>query len=279
MGVLIEDQVLVHLVGHRDHVVLDAQTGDDVELLSAEHLAGGVVWRVEQQHPGAGAEGGSQLVGIEGVGGRPQLHQAVRGAGHRDVGRVDVEVGLEGHHLVAGPGQGQDRRGDGLGGARGDQNLGVGVELQAPEPLLVVGHSLTQHRVADAGRVLVELAANGLDGGLGHRSRPVGVGKALAQVDGTGADRQGRHLREHRCPAEGLQAVAQIGQALDGHRHRLRLRPRATTAAAASASVGRGSRPQPEPGATKSSRNSQASSLSSPATRATTLPSAVTPTV
>ena len=177
----------------------------------------GLCGRVEQQQSGAGAKRGGELVGIEAVAGRAQLHQPAPSTGHRDVGRVDVEVRLERHHLVAGAGQGQDRGGDRLSGARGDQHLGVGIEVHAPEPLLVLGDGLAQHRVADTRRVLVEGAPDGLDGGLGHLGRPVGVGEALAQVDGAGADRQRGHLGEYRCSAEGLEPLTKERLGVGGH--------------------------------------------------------------
>ena len=50
-----------------------------------------------------------------------------RAARHRDAGGVRVVVRLQGDDLVARLQQGEQRGGDGLGGARGDQHLGVGV--------------------------------------------------------------------------------------------------------------------------------------------------------
>ena len=124
-----------------------------------------------------------------------------------------VEVGLEHHNLVARLDQRQHRRGDGLGRTGGDQHLGVGIDLQAVEASLVVGHRPAQRWDAQAGRVLVVAGTHRSHCRLEDRVGPVGVGEALAEVDGAGARRQLGHLREDRG-AEALEALDEVGVAL-----------------------------------------------------------------
>ena len=56
------DQVLVHLVGHRDQVVAAADRGQQLQLVALEHPPGGVVRRVQHQH--------ARAVGQRGLDGR-----------------------------------------------------------------------------------------------------------------------------------------------------------------------------------------------------------------
>ena len=97
----LEHEVLVHLVGHRDEVVLDAELRDHLELGAREHLAGRVVRRVQQQHARARRDRARELVGIEGVLGCAQLHDAPLRAGERDARGVRVVVRLERDDVVA----------------------------------------------------------------------------------------------------------------------------------------------------------------------------------
>ncbi len=82
------DEVLVDLVGDRDEVVLPAHGRDLLELAAVEHLARGVVGRVEQQQPGAGGDRRLERRRIQVPVGRAQRDRAAAGAGHRDAGGV-----------------------------------------------------------------------------------------------------------------------------------------------------------------------------------------------
>ena len=85
--------------------------------------------------------------------------------------------------------------------------------------LLMVGDGPAQLGDARPRGVLVVAGTDGGDGGLGHHGRTVGVGEALAEVDGAGLDGERRHLREDRR-AEPLQAGREVGQ--PGHAVTLR---------------------------------------------------------
>ena len=119
-------------------------------------------------------------------------------AGTRDERRVGVVVGLEGDDLVAVVDERQDRRGERFGRAGGDEHLGCRVDVDSVEPALVAGDGLAKHGQPDARRVLVDAVGDRLAGRLEHLGRAVFVGKALAEVDGAGAQREGAHLGEDR---------------------------------------------------------------------------------
>ena len=212
----VEDQVLVDLVGDHPRVVLARQRADELELGPAEHLAGGVVRGVEQHQPGAGGEGRPERVLVDGEVGEAQDGGTADRAGQRDRGGVRVVVGLEGHDLVAGLAQGEHHRGDRLGGAGRHEDLPVGVDVEPVEAPLVRRHRRPQLRNARTGRVLVAAAVDRRDGRVEHLARPVGVGKALAEVDRAGARGQGAHLGEDGG-AEALHArdqrISHAGQA------------------------------------------------------------------
>ncbi len=227
----VEHEVLVHLVGDRDQVVLHAQPRDELELLDREDLAGGVVRRVEEQHARVRRDGALERVGVERPVGRAQLHDASVRAGERDARGVRVVVRLEGDDVAPRLAQREQRRGDRLGRARGDQHLGVGVVLERPPLRLVGGDRVAELGDADAGWVLVVAGADRLDGGVEHLGGTVLVGEALAEVDRTGGDGQRRHLGEDRG-AEALHALDEV--------RRIAHRPRAQPATKLSRTLRRG---------------------------------------
>lgn len=193
------DQVFVHLVGDHEQVVFDGESGDGTPLVIGQDHAGGVVRRVEQQHPGAGCDGVPQRVevGAEVRGAEGQRY--ADGARHGDAGGVRVVERLEGDHLVARLQQGEHRGGDGLRGPRGDQHLRVGVETDAVEAPLVVGDRRAEFRDARTRRVLVAAAvAQRPDRRLADFRRAVGVRETLPQIDRAGGRGQRGHLREDR---------------------------------------------------------------------------------
>ena len=192
------DEVLVDLVGHGEEVVLEADPGDGVELAGREDPAGRVVGRVQEDEAGLRADGGGQGVGVEGEVGGAQGDDPALGAGHGDGGGVGVVIGLEGDDLVARLAQPEHGGGDRLRGAHGDDDLGVGVVVEAVPAALMLGDRLAQRRQARPRRVLVVPGPDGGDGRLGHLRRPVGVGEALAEIDRPRPGGQDRHLVEDR---------------------------------------------------------------------------------
>ena len=163
-----------------------------------------------------GAERGRELVRVERPVRRAQRHDPPLRAGHGDAGGVGVVERLEAHDLVAGLAQREQGGGDRLRGARGDQDLAVGVELLAVEAQPVGGDRVAQLGDAGAGRVLVVARADGRHGGLQHLLRPVRVGEALPEVERAGAHGERRHLGEDRR-AEAGQLLRQEAARTERH--------------------------------------------------------------
>jgi hypothetical protein len=98
----------------------------------------------------------------------------------------------------------------------GDEDLGVGVVVEAVAELLVLDDRLAQHRQPRPGRVLVEAAVDRVDRRVEHRARAIGVGEPLTEVDAAGARGQRAHLGEDRG-AEALQLGGQERDTVAGH--------------------------------------------------------------
>jgi hypothetical protein len=183
-----------------DDVVGEAGGGDAIQLALAEHLAGGVVGRVEHEELGARAERAVELVGIEVPAGRPQPHHPRDAARHLDGGHVEIIEGLEDDHLVARIDQGQDGVEQGLGGAAGDGDLGLRIDGVAVARLEVGGDGMAQAGQPGGGRVLVAVTGDGPRRGLLDEGGRGEVGEALAEVDRAVLDGQAGHLGEDRGP-------------------------------------------------------------------------------
>ena len=208
----LEDEVLVDLVGHGDQVVLEAQAGDELELLAPEDLARRVVRRVEEQQPGPRRHGPDELVRIERPVRRPERHDPARRVRHGGACGVGVVVRLEHDDLVAALAQREQRRGDRLGGARGDEHLAVGVVVEPVALELVPRDGRAQLRHARARGVLVVAGPDGRDRHLLDLLGTVGVGEALAEVDRPGCEGERRHLGEDRRRVA-LETIVQVGEA------------------------------------------------------------------
>ena len=150
------------------------EVDDALQHLAGEHGAGGVVRIVDQHHFGAGAEGGLERGQVRHEIRGQQRSGDVRGAGEPNDGAIGVVERLEREHLIAGADQRQQRGGDGLCGAGGDDDLRLGIGSQSIEPLLVDGDRLPQRQDALAGCVLVGSGGDGGLGGLRSEERRVG---------------------------------------------------------------------------------------------------------
>ncbi len=132
----VEHEVLVHLVGDHDEVVLDRDVGDHGQLVGIEDLAGRVVRRVEHDQLRARRHGAAQRVGIEaeapGAVGREEHGRRTR-TSQGDERQVAVVHRLEHDDVVAWGEHAEQGAGDRLGGTGGDEHLGVGIDAQPVE--------------------------------------------------------------------------------------------------------------------------------------------------
>jgi len=101
-------------------------------------------------------------------------------------------------HLIALADQGEQRGADRLGGADGNQHLGIRIVHQAIAGRSLLGDGIAQLRDARPGWVLVVPARDGRSSDLEHPGWAVGVREALAEVHRAGTHRQRGHLSEDR---------------------------------------------------------------------------------
>ena len=197
MGAAVVEDVLVDLVGDRDHVPLPAERGDLLELLAGEDGAGRVVRVAEDDGLGPVVEGGGQLVGVEGPAGGADRDEPGGGAGEDAVGPVVLVERLREDHLVARVDQGEQGDEHRLGAAAGDGDLGLGVDVQAEVPGGVLGDGLAEVAGAPGDGVLVDVGLDGPAGGGLDLGRGREVGHPLGQVDGAVPGGLDRHPADH----------------------------------------------------------------------------------
>ena len=131
--------------------------------------------------------------------GNAQRHRAVHAAGARDERRVGVVVRLEGDDLVAGVDEREDRRGERLGRAGGDEHLGCRVDVDAVEPLLVARRSPREAPACPMpGGYWLTPSAIAWRAASSTSAGPSSSGKPWPEVDRAGAQREGAHLGEDR---------------------------------------------------------------------------------
>ena len=167
-----EHEVLVDLVGDDDQVVIDGQLGDHAPARAASNTLPvglcGVLSRIIRVRGPTAASQLGRVEAVAAVGLRTQQDGHRPRPGQGDARLVAVVHRLEDDDLVAVVEHPEQRPGERLGGAGGDQHLGVGIVIQPVEALLVAGDGLAQHGHADARRVLVDAAADRLDRRLEH---------------------------------------------------------------------------------------------------------------
>ena len=192
------DDVLIHLVHNGVHVVLDAQAGNQLQLLLGKHLAAGVGGVADEDGLGVLFEGILQHVGVEVELRRHQRHIDGLAVGEEDLGVVVLKIGGEQHHLVPGVGEGKDGVHHGLGGADGYHHLSVRINVPAHKTLALFGQSPAEVGGTHGNRVLVGALIAHLGQTVHQRLGGIKVGKALGQVDGVVGDGDTGHPADDR---------------------------------------------------------------------------------
>ncbi|CVN05269.1 Uncharacterised protein [Streptococcus pneumoniae] len=191
------DEVVVDLVREHQHAPGPAQGHELLEQLPRIDRARGVVRRVHDEQARAVGDRVRHPRRVRQEVRRLHRHAHVPAAGQGDRGGVRVVERLDRDDLVARAHERQDRRGDALGGTRGDHGLRGGVLRHAPVAPAVLRDGLPQHGVARAGGVLVGARQHGVGRQAQQRVGAVGVGEALAEVHGPVLDGEARHRLEH----------------------------------------------------------------------------------
>src|SRR6202162_1113964 len=195
------NKMLVDFVRDRERVEFLAEAGDERQLVGAVHLAGRVVRVVDDDRAPPRLERLAQLVAVEVPVGRNQRHHHRCGAREDAVRAVVFVERLENNHLVARIDQRQNARQHRLGHAAADGDLRLRVDRHPPEVLGLGRNGLAHHPGAPGGRVLVEIVADGIDGGFFQFAGGGEVGEPLRQVEATVAMRgtaEPRHLPDDR---------------------------------------------------------------------------------
>ena len=214
------ENVLVDFVGDGEHVVLDAEVADELEFLPAEHLAGRVIGRVQDDGLGVVLEGLAKFdfverpLGIRGLR-RTQADEARLGAAQDRIRAVVFVERLEDDDLVALIADREQGRDHGFGRAAADGDFFLGIDVQALPLLHLAGDGVAQALRSPGDGVLVDVGGDGLLRGsldLGGRGE---IGESLGQVDGAVLHGLARHLADDGL-GEVLDLVAEIVLGLGG---------------------------------------------------------------
>ena len=178
------DDVLVHLVGDDVDIVLGGHLGDGQQLLPGEHPATGVGGVAQHQCLGPLAEGGFQLIHVEGEGGGMEGHIDGLRPGEDGVGSVVLIKGREHDHLVAGIGDGHHGAHHGLGGAAGGHDLRIRVNGATHVMRLLFSQGLPEVLGAPGDGVLVRPLVGHLGQSVQNFFGRVKVRESLGQIHG-----------------------------------------------------------------------------------------------
>ena len=189
--------VLVDLIGERPDVVLNAQVGDEGQLLAREDVARRIVRRVHDDRAGLRRERRAQPIRVELPVGGLQRHEHRLRAGENCIRAIVLVPRLEDDDLVVRVDQREEDRGHRFGGAARYRELPVGLELDAVHLFVFGRDRFAQHGSAPRDCVLIDVLIDGSTSGILHRLRHGKVREALRQVDRAGLHRDARHLADH----------------------------------------------------------------------------------
>ena len=198
MRVAVEDDALVDFIRDGEHVPALAQLRDHLQLVAREHLAGGIVRRVDHDGARAVAERALQFVGIEAPIGFAQPHVFRFGAGEDRIRAVVLVERLEDDHLVSGIDTRQHHGHHRFGGPAADRDLLVGVHRHAVAAREVRGDGVPQRMGAVRRRILILFGLDRRAGGVLDHLRRLEIREALREIDRVMEFGQAGHFAEHR---------------------------------------------------------------------------------
>ena len=189
--------VLIRIVGQYHHVVLNAQRGDEGDLIAGEDAARRIVWRVEDEGARLRGECATESIGIQGPRRGLQRDEHGARAGEDAVRSVVLVKRLRDDHFVARIQECEERRRHGLRGAAGHGHLALGIDLEVVHPPVLFGDREAQDGTAPGDRVLVDVSPNCGAGRFLHGLRHREIWEALRQIDGAVRLGDPRHLADN----------------------------------------------------------------------------------
>ncbi|MNI23995.1 hypothetical protein D3C73_776000 [compost metagenome] len=183
MAAAVVDDVLVHLIGDQVDLRAAQHIGQRLHVRFVQHRAGRVVRGVDHQQAGARGDRRTHAVPVDGEGLRIQRHVHRRGTGQLDRRFVAVVGRVEHDHFLTGTHHGVDGVEDRLGGAAGDGDLGVRIDLRAVQVQRLLCDGLAQRCHAGHRRVLVQAGGHRLGGFVDQTLRRGEIREPLAEVD------------------------------------------------------------------------------------------------
>ena len=158
MLVAVIDDMLIDFVHNGKRVILDAQLGNELQLVIGEDLAGRVRWVADQNGLRALLERVFQHICVEIELRRYQRNENRLTVSHDGLRAVILKIRGEHDDLVAGVRQGKDRVDHGLGRADGHDDVRIRVNGNAHEPAALAADRAAEIRRAHRDRVLVNRA-------------------------------------------------------------------------------------------------------------------------
>ena len=199
MLVAVIDDMLIDLVHNGKRVILDAQLGNELQLVIGEDLAGRVRWVADQNGLRALLERVFQHICVEIELRRYQRNENRLTVSHDGLRAVILKIRGEHDDLVAGVRQGKDRVDHGLGRADGHDHIRLRIERAAHEAAGLAGKRLPEIRRAHGDGVLVRAERADLRQTVRQSLGRVKVGEALRQVD-----RAARKCHARHAPDDGI---------------------------------------------------------------------------
>ena len=193
MLVAVIDDMLIDFVHNGKRVILDAQLGNELQLVIGEDLAGRVRWVADQNGLRTLLERVFQHICVEIELRRYQRNENRLTVSHDGLRAVILKIRGEHDDLVAGVRQGKDRVDHGLGRADGHDHIRFRVKRASHEATSLAGQRLPEVRRAHRDGVLVRAKCADLGQTVGERLGRVKIGEALRQIDRAARKTHTRH--------------------------------------------------------------------------------------